>query len=79
MHLGDMPGRDVLGALRAGPSTRDIPVVVISADVADGQLGKMLDAGAYACLKKPLDLNGFLSVVRDALVHRESGARSGAA
>jgi PAS domain S-box-containing protein len=66
LHLGDMPGRDVLARLRGEPSTRGIPVVIISADVADAQLTQMLEAGACACLTKPLDLKKFLSVVRDA-------------
>jgi CheY-like chemotaxis protein len=66
LHLGDMPGRDVLARLRSEPGTRGIPVVIISADVADAQLTQMLEAGACACLKKPLDLKKFLSVVRDA-------------
>jgi CheY-like chemotaxis protein len=50
--------------LRANPLTRDIPVVVVSADATERQFKRLLDAGAADYLTKPLDLRRFLDMVR---------------
>jgi CheY-like chemotaxis protein/anti-sigma regulatory factor (Ser/Thr protein kinase) len=67
LHLSDIPGEEVLRQLRTAPETRDIPVVVISADATRGQLRRLLAAGAYAYLTKPLDVKKFLDVLDEAL------------
>jgi CheY-like chemotaxis protein len=64
LHLPDIPGAVVFERLRANPLTRDLPVVVISADATDRQIKRLLDAGAADYLTKPLDLRRFLDVVR---------------
>lgn len=56
LHLPDMPGADVLRRLMMDERTRDIPVIVVSADATDGQVRRLLDAGARAFVTKPLDL-----------------------
>lgn len=67
LHLPDMSGRDVLTRLKADPRTRDIPVIVATAD-ADRRRGQALVAeGAASCLTKPLDLKSFLETVDAAL------------
>jgi signal transduction histidine kinase/ActR/RegA family two-component response regulator len=67
LHLPDMSGREVLTRLKADPRTRDIPVLVATADV-DRRRGQALVAdGAFAYLTKPLDLQSFLGTVDDAL------------
>lgn len=55
LHLPDLPGREVLGRLRADPATAAIPVVVLTADPSPGQRRRLLAAGAAACLEKPVD------------------------
>jgi signal transduction histidine kinase/CheY-like chemotaxis protein len=64
LHLPDIPGAVVFERLRANPLTRDLPVVVVSADATDRQIKRLLDAGAADYLTKPLDLRRFLDVVR---------------
>ena len=71
-HLPDVPGDEVLRLLREDPRTRDIPVVIVSADASPGQAQRLLDAGARAYLTKPLDIQKLLAVV-DESVHREGG------
>jgi CheY-like chemotaxis protein len=66
LHLPDLPGRQVLFQLRADKRTRDIPVVVISADATQSQIERLMDDGAYAYLTKPLDLTEFFRVVGEA-------------
>ncbi len=56
LHLTDMTGDQVLSALRAEPATGDIPVTVLSADASPRVIRRLLTAGAWAYLTKPLDL-----------------------
>ncbi|CAN5592808.1 hypothetical protein BH23ACT7_BH23ACT7_00640 [soil metagenome] len=70
LHLPDVSGREVLHRLRADPRTRDIPVVVASADATPGRVRQLQQEGAFAYVTKPLDLQQFLEVVDAALAHR---------
>ncbi|HEV8419771.1 MAG TPA: PAS domain S-box protein [Actinomycetota bacterium] len=70
LNLPDLSGFEVLRILRADPATRDIPVIVISADATRDQIKRLLDAGARAYVTKPLDVAQFVQVVGDALLER---------
>jgi PAS domain S-box-containing protein len=70
LHLPDMEGGQVLDLLRADPATREIPVVVVSADATAGQIGRLIEAGARDYLTKPLDVGRFLEVIEEALSER---------
>ena len=59
LHLPDMPGWQVLAQLKADQSTRNIPVVVISADATSPQIKRLLSSGARAYLTKPIDVGIF--------------------
>ena len=72
LHLPDMQGYDVLNTLKSDPATSDIPVVVISADAMSRQIKRLIDAGAYDYLTKPLDLRRLGQVVRAVLGGREA-------
>jgi len=63
LHLPDLSGDDVLQQLRADPATREIPVVIVSADATPGQIDRLLAAGARAYLTKPLDIAKLLTLV----------------
>ncbi|KAF0108989.1 MAG: histidine kinase [Anaerolineaceae bacterium] len=67
LHLPDIHGSDVLQWLRAEPETKDIPVVVMSADATQRQIEKMLAAGANAYLTKPIDVKEFLKMIGEIL------------
>jgi CheY-like chemotaxis protein len=67
VHLPKLPGWEVLAQLKAGAATRQIPVVVISADATETQIARMLKAGACTYLTKPVDVRVFLEVVRQVL------------
>jgi signal transduction histidine kinase len=63
LHLPDLGGGEVLAQLRADERTRDIPVVVLSADATDRSPGPLLEAGAQAYLTKPIGVLELLEVV----------------
>src|SRR5690606_37155720 len=67
LHLPDVPGAEVLRRLQDHPATREVPVVVISADATPGNIEKLLRSGARAYLTKPLDVDQFLAAVLEAL------------
>jgi CheY-like chemotaxis protein len=63
LNLPDMSGVDVLAALRAEPSTRHIPVVVVSADATAAQVARLRALGAADYLTKPFDIHRLLGIV----------------
>jgi PAS domain S-box-containing protein len=67
LHLPDLPGWQVLHQLKADQATRDIPVIVISADATAPQISRLISAGARAYLTKPLDIVEFFRVIDQAL------------
>ncbi|MFZ5854571.1 MAG: ATP-binding protein [Chloroflexota bacterium] len=67
LHLPDLPGGELLARLRADPATRQIPIVVLSADARADQEERSLAAGARAHLTKPLDIEEFLALVDELL------------
>jgi CheY-like chemotaxis protein len=69
VHLPDMRGDEVLRRLNDDPATREIPVVVVSADATREQEERLLATGARAYLIKPLDVRYFLHVV-DAVLQK---------
>jgi CheY-like chemotaxis protein len=71
IHLPDVNGDKVLTRLRDDPLTRDIPVVVLSADASDRQMQRLLNLGAAAYLTKPLDVHKLLDTV-DGMISEQS-------
>jgi signal transduction histidine kinase len=69
-HLPDMVGDDVFFLLRDDPRTRDIPVIVLSADAMTAGMQRLLEAGVRAYLTKPLDVARLLATVDETLSPR---------
>jgi signal transduction histidine kinase/ActR/RegA family two-component response regulator len=67
VHLPDIGGEVVLDQLRRDPTTAHIPVVVVSADATAHQIERLLAAGAFRYLTKPIDVQELLDLV-DQLV-----------
>jgi CheY-like chemotaxis protein len=70
LHLPDMPGTEALKRLKADPSTREIPVIVLTADASKGQQERAMALGAEDYLTKPLDVSRFLHAIADKLAAR---------
>lgn len=65
VHLPDINGADVLARLKAKPRTRDIPIVVLSADATKSQMNRLFALGANDYLTKPLEVDRFLKVIEE--------------
>jgi len=70
LHLPDMAGYEVLHALQGDERTALIPVVVLSADATQGQIQRLMAAGATAYITKPLDVHQFLNVFDRTLTQK---------
>ena len=67
LHLPDVAGEEVLRQLQADALTRDIPVVMVSADATTEQPRRLLELGARAYLTKPLKITALVEAVDEAL------------
>ena len=67
IHLPDIDGHEVLARLQADETTREIPVVILSADATEAQSERLLADGARAYITKPIDVAGLLETV-DGLI-----------
>ncbi len=67
LHLPDVMGWDILSELNHGNLTRDIPVVVVSADATPSQISRLRAAGADRYLTKPINVAEFLQVLEEVL------------
>lgn len=68
LHLPDIGGDDVLVRLRSSMATKDIPIVVLSADATEAQIPRLKALGATDYLTKPIDIDvifNFINSVRD--------------
>jgi signal transduction histidine kinase len=63
LHLPELEGKEVLRELRLNPRSKEIPVVVLSADATPKQIRRVLDAGANTYLTKPFDIPKFRQTV----------------
>ncbi len=67
IHLPDLDGREVLKYIRAGPGTRGIPVVIVSASAMPREVEKLQEDGVEGYLTKPLDIPRFLETIDEHL------------
>jgi len=63
LHLPDMDGEAVLAALHEDQRTRDIPVVILSADATEGARTPLLRSAARAIMTKPIGVQALLELV----------------
>jgi chemotaxis family two-component system response regulator Rcp1 len=64
LNLPRKDGREVLQEMKADEELRRIPVIVLTTSVAEGDVLCSYDLHVNAFVTKPLDLAGFVQVVR---------------
>lgn len=65
INLPGLNGYEVLAELRAGDSTRDVPVIAVSANAAPHDIRKGKAAGFRAYLTKPIDIDELMVELND--------------
>jgi PAS domain S-box-containing protein len=63
LNLPDQHGSEIMNLLIEQDETKNIPIVILSADAMPQQSDKLLSSGAKKYLTKPLDIFEFLKVV----------------
>jgi CheY-like chemotaxis protein len=63
LHLPDISGLEVLKRLKSEPLTRDIPVVMLTADPGRSESERARALGASDYLGKPLDVISFVVAI----------------
>jgi two-component system, cell cycle response regulator DivK len=76
LRLPEMDGAEATAGLKANPSTRDIPLLVVTAYGAGIDTRRALDAGATEILHKPIDVTALSNVLHRYLSARTTKRRS---
>jgi CheY-like chemotaxis protein len=76
LRLPEMNGAETTARLKANPSTRDIPLLVITGYAAGIDTRRALDAGAAEILHKPIDVTRLSNVLRRYLSTRTTKRRA---
>lgn len=64
LNLPKLDGREVLAAIKEDPSLRTIPVVILTTSKAEEDIIKSYELHANCYIAKPVELEGFVKVVR---------------
>jgi len=73
--MPDLNGEEVLKIIKGNPDTRDVSVVVLSADTNTEMISKCIEIGADDYLPKPFNLKILLARL-DSMLRRKSWARN---
>lgn len=77
INLPDIDGHALLRRIRATPALAETPVLALSAAALPGDVRRGTEAGFFAYLTKPLDVDTFLDTVDAALASGGSAAATG--
>jgi CheY-like chemotaxis protein len=64
LNLPGIDGRTVLRTIKEDPELRVIPIVVVTSSEAESDIIKSYEAHANCFISKPIDFQGFITVVR---------------
>lgn len=64
LNLPKLNGREVLQAIRSHPSTKTLPVVVLTTSAEPFDVDHVYDLGANSYIQKPVEFERFVDVVR---------------
>ena len=67
LNLPDLQGKEVLKALKLKSETKNIPVVIVSADAMPEQIDDLIRLGANQYITKPFDIETFIQIVKNYL------------
>lgn len=64
LNMPRKDGREVLTEIRADPTLRRIPVVILTTSDAETDIVRSYDLGANCYIKKPIDLDDFMRMIK---------------
>jgi CheY-like chemotaxis protein len=64
LNLPGIDGREVLKFIKSDPGLKVIPVVIITSSEAESDIIKSYEEHANCFISKPIDFNGFTTVIR---------------
>ena len=67
LKLPDLQGDQILAALKADPTTRPIPVVIVTAERERKNFQHLHMLGAFDCLTKPLNVARLLTLLDEVV------------
>lgn len=67
LNLPGLGGRELLKAIKDDPRTATIPVVVMTSSAADEEVRRSYALHANCYVRKPLDLDAFVRVIRSLI------------
>ncbi len=67
MMMPEMDGYEALRAIRSSPQYPDVPVIAVTAQAMKGDREKCLEAGASGYVKKPVDVDNLLKIIKDLM------------
>jgi CheY-like chemotaxis protein len=65
LNMPRMDGREALAEIKADPSLRQIPVVVLTTSHADEDVVRSYDLGVSSFISKPVTFEGLVDLLRD--------------
>mgnify|MGYP001558296585 CR=1 FL=1 len=74
-NLPDLNGRGILTLLRMTPSFRDLPVILLSDDIADSALLRQLRPGGF--VRKPFEVRDLVLATRKVIEEKTQSHRTG--
>jgi len=77
LHLPDMPGADLLKHLKTDRRTREIPVIVLTADATGSQSETVRQFGAAGYFTKPFDIHELFETIAHHLDPPPPSTREG--
>jgi two-component system response regulator len=63
LNMPGIDGRETLRIIRADPTIRRIPVIILTTSTADDDIAASYDAGANAYIVKPTAFNSFVHIL----------------
>ena len=76
IHLPGMNGIEALGALRADPATRGIPVMAVTASVMPQDRQMVTSAGFDGYQSKPINVKEFVAAVQEIVKRPRKAGKS---
>lgn len=76
IHLPGMNGIEALGALRADPATRGIPVMAVTASVMPQDRQMVTNAGFDGYQSKPINVKEFVAAIQEILKRPRKAGKS---